>query len=236
MSVVGVQEALNFDEPPPARVPGPPAISGAADRFGDPLCWTWPVPESATFTDDRTAEAFLAWWNRLCAICGWDGPLLKDHDHATLNVRGFLCGSCNTAEGTSRIAGDIFAKYRERNPAGILGIQVRYRIHAGLWRPAPLPAPQRAPEDSTDREAQDLRIALALREARLCAGLSQQAVADAMRERGCENFWQQTVLQIERNKRALYLGEAYALIQVLGLGDSMNDFLAGLAPPAPPVP
>jgi hypothetical protein len=50
--------------------------------------------------------------------------LVEDHDHKTAMVRGRLCRSCNVLEGMGH--GGVFAKYRERNPAVICGVQERY--------------------------------------------------------------------------------------------------------------
>lgn len=41
-------------------------------------------------------------------------------------MRGWLCRSCNTTEGTNREPGTIFARYRERPPAAILDLTIRY--------------------------------------------------------------------------------------------------------------
>lgn len=113
-----------------------------------PACHGWPVTEeirrkvaALACVDDellqsRHGQDVLWKWQRgRCAICGgggqqwgpdwWDSSdAVVDHDHRTALVRGWLCRSCNTTEPhTDR--GD-FAKYRERPPAVILGIAVRY--------------------------------------------------------------------------------------------------------------
>lgn len=91
----------------------------------DPACWAWPAPESLTFRDEEQAIEFLGWWNYLCAICEHRTKLVCDHDHRTGLVRGYLCVSCNAREGHAGNDG-VFAKYRQRNPASILGIRARY--------------------------------------------------------------------------------------------------------------
>ena len=119
--------------------------NGEVDRFDDPICWLWPAPESCTFPDAYTAERFLRWWNRACAICEDEGGLVEDHDHETGLVRGYLCRSCNTQEGyAGQLPGepeDMFAKYRRRNPATILGIEAYYsNPRSGLVCGPPTPA------------------------------------------------------------------------------------------------
>jgi len=79
----------------------------------------------------------------MCAICGGTGDLVDDHDHETGLVRGRLCRFCNAKEGHADNDG-IFGKYRERNPASILGISVRY------W------SPWSGYAEPSDRAAQDL--------------------------------------------------------------------------------
>ena len=105
----------------PSRLTGPRVQPGGDD---DPACWLWPVPETLGFADERSAESFLDHWNHKCAICGWRDATATDHDHSTGLVRGRLCHSCNVREGTS--SDGVFVKYRERNPATILGVQIRY--------------------------------------------------------------------------------------------------------------
>lgn len=122
----------------------------------DPVCWGWPTgipaeeaarqqlfayaerigctPEEAQVLWDLeraaatiSGEAALADWQAgRCAICGRTGDLVCDHDHATGLVRGWLCRSCNTLEGLHQGDDTIFARYRERPPAAILGLEIRY--------------------------------------------------------------------------------------------------------------
>jgi hypothetical protein len=66
------------------------------------------------------------WQDGRCAICGRVRDLVLDHDHATGLVRGWLCNSCNTTEGTNQEPDTIFSLYRERHPAVILGLTIRY--------------------------------------------------------------------------------------------------------------
>jgi hypothetical protein len=64
-----------------------------------------------------------------CAICGaepLDGRLVIDHCHASGQVRGWLCRSCNTREGVS---GDpLIVRYRRLHPAALLNV---YRPYSG---------------------------------------------------------------------------------------------------------
>jgi hypothetical protein len=66
------------------------------------------------------------WQGGRCAICGKVRDLVCDHDHTTGFVRGWLCNSCNTTEGMNREPDTIFARYRDRPPAAILGLTIRY--------------------------------------------------------------------------------------------------------------
>ena len=75
--------------------------------------------------EERALRAALAYWHDgRCAVCGISGQrLVKDHDHETGLIRGLLCRQCNSAEPHDD---GLFRRYRERSPALILGIQVRY--------------------------------------------------------------------------------------------------------------
>lgn len=111
-------------------------------------CWDWPVTAGG---EGRAAEARacsdpdkarrLAWdlladWQaRRCAICGGPSRVL-DHSHETGLVRGWLCRRCNISEGFDGPAGDQFSRYRQKNPASILGITIRYYSPFTGWAEA----------------------------------------------------------------------------------------------------
>lgn len=86
----------------------------------------WGLECAADAIVDDGAVALARWQDGRCAICGKDRELVCDHDHETGLVRGWLCKSCNTGEGTHREPDSIFARYRERPPAAILGVTARY--------------------------------------------------------------------------------------------------------------
>lgn len=106
----------------------------------DPACWSWepPTPSDlqrlkdsysaavrARLSDEDFAAIQMSDWHQgRCAICGDRDELVNDHDHQTGLERGRLCRSCNTCEGTRR--GGVWDKYRQRNPASILGVKERY--------------------------------------------------------------------------------------------------------------
>jgi hypothetical protein len=120
----------------------------------EPACWDWPLPvsfdtwvpgfEVGPGNDQYTQEAaddllrlcgdrerrssfYLSeWQDGRCAICMRGGHLIDDHDHATGLIRGLLCRSCNTREGLNQGSTGIFAAYRAKNPASILGLRIRY--------------------------------------------------------------------------------------------------------------
>lgn len=109
----------------------------------EPVCWSWApaIPldriadEYGWSADDFTPRfrerdeqalriAFDAWHGRRCAVCGFRNlRLVEDHDHDTGLIRGLLCRSCNGREPHDD---GLFRKYRERPPARILDIHLRY--------------------------------------------------------------------------------------------------------------
>lgn len=106
-----------------------------------PACWRW-KPITAVnvwrLIEPHTPETWTAmsalnqqWtlllnWHRCrCAICGTTrGVGVEDHDHATGLTRGILCRSCNSREGCGWEG--AYEKYRQRNPASILGFSLPY--------------------------------------------------------------------------------------------------------------
>lgn len=109
-----------------------------------PACWAWPVTAadidqarqaagSRERERDRIVEELLvAWHAGRCAVCGSRRPrigrggLVWDHDHDTGNVRGLVCGSCNSREPHSRAP--VFEGYRSRPPVAILGVSLFYAL------------------------------------------------------------------------------------------------------------
>lgn len=117
-----------------------------------PACWSWPIPSLPSLKeaelimescgvelDQLTPWAqrpglieiarFVEFHRGRCAICGRiQVEMATDHDHSTGYVRGYLCGSCNPVEGRSVLKSPttVFADYRVRNPAALLGYCDRY--------------------------------------------------------------------------------------------------------------
>lgn len=104
----------------------------------EPACWSWPIPLSRPFKDWQDADEALHQyqWMRGCAICGSQAETVIDHAHATGLVRGNLCLSCNALEGKGA-SGPAFVKYRERNPASMLGIRLMYADPIPGYAPDP---------------------------------------------------------------------------------------------------
>ena len=103
-------------------------VQDRMDRLArEPECWSWPVPKAREYASEEEADEALNNWQRFrgCAICGDTGSLVEDHDHETGLVRGDLCHACNIKEGKG-YSTPPFVKYRERHPAAILGVKVRY--------------------------------------------------------------------------------------------------------------
>lgn len=115
----------------------------------DPACWSWPTerPTENPLTQygfDVPLEDDLlidVWQDGRCAVCGGRKRLLLDHDHETALIRGLLCCSCNTLEGRGSDPLGVFAKYRWRNPATILGVITRYIDPMSRLPAVPQPPP-----------------------------------------------------------------------------------------------
>lgn len=130
---------MNADPPPPVCWGWPtdlPTGAGVQRRFIEEAERRGCTPEQAAVLWDLecAADALVGdddgtlarWQDGRCAICGQARDLVCDHDHSTGLVRGWLCHSCNTREGTNQEPDTIFARYRERPPAVILGLTIRY--------------------------------------------------------------------------------------------------------------
>jgi hypothetical protein len=97
--------------------------------LSDPACWSWPTTptsESAPLPEEEASELLHTWQEGRCAICGNPGDLVNDHDHQTGLIRGLLCRQCNTNEGMDGRPWTVYQRFREKHPAMILGIRLRY--------------------------------------------------------------------------------------------------------------
>jgi len=101
-------------------------LQEASRRAAEPACWSWPVPDAANYGGpEDDFRRFYDFHDGRCAVCGRIDPaLVEDHDHYTGFTRGELCRGCNTIEGMS--SPPIIVKYRQRNPAAILGLELVY--------------------------------------------------------------------------------------------------------------
>ncbi|MFD7068489.1 endonuclease domain-containing protein [Streptomyces sp. NPDC059913] len=125
----------------------------------DPACWTWrrrklhlpgfleqlkdPKLRASATEDEWREEALFyigSWQNGRCAICGRSTSpraerrvdrLVVDHSRATGLVRGYLCSGCNSTEGRHNVKRPIYARYREKNPATIIGLEIPYKSSWG---------------------------------------------------------------------------------------------------------
>ncbi|MET9319204.1 endonuclease domain-containing protein [Streptomyces sp. NPDC003038] len=104
-------------------------------------------------------HSLLEWQKGRCALCDRvDRDLVCDHNHATGLVRGWLCRSCNTREGVNQEPGTIFSLYRERHPASLLGVQVRYLHPVTGELPSPQPALEVDPDPWKDAASKDIGL------------------------------------------------------------------------------
>lgn len=88
-----------------------------------PACMRWGAPEEL-----GSQRALIRWQADRCAICGFtQGRLLLDHCHDSGLIRGYLCGSCNSAEGHDNDPTGILDAYRYNPPAVIVGWTAAYR-------------------------------------------------------------------------------------------------------------
>ena len=72
-----------------------------------------------------TMDLVHDWQAGRCGICGDEMPRAQaDHDHLTGYFRGLLCLSCNIGEGHAYNDEPVYARYRFRPPAAILGLSI----------------------------------------------------------------------------------------------------------------
>lgn len=115
-------------------------------HFETPACWDWPLPSDDLVEQCSYENGLLLfeWQDGHCAVCGSDWhKLVEDHDHKTGLVRGYLCRRCNSGEGRNREPDTIYSKYRNRNPASILGIR---EVYTNIFGKTPMHPPPMTPE------------------------------------------------------------------------------------------
>lgn len=111
-------------------------------RQRDPACWSWDVPTDPYAPSAERCELFAMsggldpvmddgtalgeWQDDRCGICGKGRGSLLDHDHRTGLSRGWLCRRCNGGEGFADDPTDVFARWRARPAAAVLGVSFRY--------------------------------------------------------------------------------------------------------------
>ncbi|MDA1384348.1 MULTISPECIES: endonuclease domain-containing protein [Glycomyces] len=107
-----------------ARVPG----ALAREANATPACWEWPGQSLGNLEPD-SYEAFktiATWQDGRCAVCGVYADLVLDHNHGNGLVRGWICRSCNSREGSPHDNSEVMKNFRTRNPASILGIRISF--------------------------------------------------------------------------------------------------------------
>ena len=102
----------------------------------NPACWEWPIPDLSHLHDAEPLDVEdEAWDTELrigmqegAAMCGehFGRDLKTDHDHSTGYIRGLLCHSCNRLEASHNGAATPLGRYRDKNPASMLGLNIRY--------------------------------------------------------------------------------------------------------------
>ncbi|MGW4947259.1 endonuclease domain-containing protein [Actinoplanes sp. NPDC004185] len=128
-----------------------------------PACWRWVTDrqtldglraQAATSTDPPshvlpehhiTFELLRLWDDGRCVVCSVTAAnrLVRDHEHASGQLRGLLCSACTTAEGRSD--SPLFANYRRRPPVDLLSVEVLYLplgFRPGTCHLASMPGPQ----------------------------------------------------------------------------------------------
>lgn len=84
----------------------------------------WPPASAGNTPLARVRQRLVAAFGPGCAVCPDPWASHVDHDHVTGEVRGYVCGSCNTALAECRhLAGCRFVVYLQHPPAQELGLQ-----------------------------------------------------------------------------------------------------------------